>query len=339
MKPVPGTDESIPTKSVLVIGSTGYIGSRLVPRLLDNNLEVRVLVRNPEKLKTVPWRKRVTVFQGGLSDHSVLVDALSGVDVACHLVHSMGNSKDFERHERDTAHSFVDAAETAGVRRVVHLSGLHPRDTSELSPHLRSRLEVSRILLSSRVPAMVLQAGVVIGSGSASFELIRHLTSRLPFMITPKWAANSIQPISISDTIHYISAAIRLPFTEAQTVDIGGPDVLQYRDMMQLYAAEAGLHRRIMLTVPVLTPKLSSLWMGLVTPVPSGLAAPLVESMRCEAVATGNLGEEILGSPPRRAHELPRSSPPSAKGSGRTCSSGEVVRQRCPERSCHPATE
>lgn len=287
-----------PSPSVLVIGATGYIGSRLVPRLLADGAEVSVLARTPERLNDVPWRDQVTVHEGGLGDKEALLAALQGVDVACHLVHSMGHSADFEREERETTEIFVRAVESAGVKRIVHLSGLHPEDETYLSPHLRSRVEVGRIMLASSVPALVIQAGVVIGSGSASFEMIRHLTTRLPGMVTPRWVHNRIQPIAVRDAVHYLAAATTCPLEDGRTIDVGGPDVLEYGQMMQIYAEEAGLHRRVMVPVPVLTPKLSSLWMGLVTPLEHGLAAPLVESLRCEAIVRVDDADDVLGPPP-----------------------------------------
>ena len=283
---------------VLVIGATGYIGSRLVPRLLADGAEVSVLARTPSRLDDVPWRDQVTVHEGGLGDEAALLAALQGADVACHLVHSMGDSADFEREERETTEAFVRAAETAGVGRIAHLSGLHPEDEADLSTHLRSRAEVGRIMLASSVPALIIQAGVVIGAGSASFEMIRHLTTRLPGMVTPKWVHNRIQPIAVRDVVHYLAAATVCPIDGGRTIDVGGPDVLEYGEMMQIYAEEAGLHRRIMVPVPVLTPKLSSLWMGLVTPLDPGLAAPLVESLRSEAVVLVDDADEVLGPPP-----------------------------------------
>lgn len=287
---------------VLVIGATGYIGSRLVPRLLADGAEVSVLARTPKRLDDVPWRDEVTIHSGGLGDADALRSALRDVDVACHLVHSMGDSKDFEREEHETTEAFVRAAEEAGIERIVHLSGLHPEDETDLSPHLRSRADVARIMLESTVPALVIQAGVVIGSGSASFEMIRHLTTRLPGMVTPKWVSNRIQPIAVRDVVHYLAAATTCPLegdlAHGRAIDVGGPDVLTYGQMMQIYAEEAGLRRRLMVPVPVLTPKLSSLWMGLVTPLEPGLAKPLVESLRCEAVVLVDDADEVLGPPP-----------------------------------------
>ncbi|KAA0919130.1 NAD(P)H-binding protein [Dietzia sp. ANT_WB102] len=292
-----------PGPRVLVIGATGYIGSRLVPRLLADGLEVSVLARTPKRLDDVPWRDEVTIHEGGLGDYDALLTALRGADVACHLVHSMGDAKDYAREERETTKAFVQAAEEAGIERIVHLSGLHPEDESALSPHLRSRAEVAQIMLASSVPALVIQAGVVIGSGSASFEMIRHLTTRLPGMVTPRWVKNRIQPIAVRDVIHYLAAAVSCPAESCladggRTIDVGGPDVLTYGEMMQVYAEEAGLRKRLMVPVPVLTPKLSSLWMGLVTPLDPGLAAPLVESLRCEAIVLVDDADEVLGPPP-----------------------------------------
>ena len=290
---------TLESTSVLVIGATGYIGSRLVPLLLAEGATVSVLVRSPDKLDDVPWRDRVTILPGGLGDHDALVEAMRGRDAVVHLVHSMGTSDDFEAEERRTSEIFVSAAEEAEVGRIVHLSGLHPADPdAELSPHLRSRVEVGRILLDSRVPALVLQAGVVVGSGSASFEMIRHLTTRLPAMVTPKWVSNRIQPIAVADMIHYLVAGITCPLPAGRVVDVGGADVLRYGQMMQQYAEEAGLHKRVMVAVPVLTPKVSALWLGLVTPLPRGLAAPLVESLRCEAIVVHDDADEVLGDPP-----------------------------------------
>lgn len=289
-------------RRVLVIGATGYIGSRLVPRLLADGAEVSVLARTPARLDDVPWRDEVTVRSGGLGDTDALLAALQEVDVACHLVHSMGGSRDFEREERETTDQFVRAAEEAGVGRIVHLSGLHPEDDDDLSPHLRSRAEVADIMLASSVPALVIRAGVVIGSGSASFEMIRHLTTRLPAMVTPRWVHNRIQPIAVRDVVHYLDAATARPLegdlAGGRAIDVGAPDVLTYGEMMQVFAEEAGLRRRLMVPVPVLTPELSALWMGLVTPLDRGLAGPLVESLRCEAVVGVDDADEVLGPPP-----------------------------------------
>ena len=280
----------------LVTGATGYVGGRLVPRLLDNGFEVRALARTPEKLARVPWRDRIEVVQGDLGDPESLAAAFENIDVVYYLVHSMGFEKDFAAEERRAAQNVVAAARRAGVRRIVYLSGLHPED-AELSTHLGSRTTVGEILIASGIETIVLQAGVVVGSGSASFEMIRHLTDRLPVMTTPKWVHNKIQPIAIRDVLHYLVAAATCPVPASRTWDIGGPDVLEYGDMMQIYAEVAGLRPRRILVLPVLTPRIAALWVGLVTPIPSGLARPLVESLHCDAVMANHDIDTIIAQP------------------------------------------
>jgi len=280
----------------LVTGATGYIGSRLVPRLLDEGHTVRALARTPDKLADVPWRDRIEVARGDLTDADSLTDAFTGVDVVYYLVHSMGTSSDFAAEERRAAQNVVAAAHEAGVRRIVYLSGLHP-DGADLSTHLASRTTVGKILIDSGIETIVLQAGVVVGSGSASFEMIRHLTNRLPVMTTPKWVHNKIQPIAIRDVLHYLAAAATAEVPVSRAWDVGGPDVLEYGDMMQIYAEVAGLARRRILVLPVLTPRIASLWVGLVTPIPSGLARPLVESLHCDAVMDNHDVDTIIEPP------------------------------------------
>jgi uncharacterized protein YbjT (DUF2867 family) len=281
----------------LVTGATGYIGGRLVPRLLDAGLRVRAMARNPDKLAEVPWRDDVQVVRGDLSDPDSLTTAFDGMDVVFYLVHSMGTAKDFAAEERRSATNVVAAARRAGVRRLVYLSGLHPPQ-AELSPHLRSRKEVGDILLDSGIETVVLQAGVVIGSGSASFEMIRHLTDRLPVMTTPRWVHNKIQPIAVGDALHYLTAAATAEVPSSRTWDIGGPDVLEYGDMMRGYADVAGLGRRYIVVLPFLTPTIASLWVGTVTPIPPGLARPLIESLECDAVARNHDVDTVIARPP-----------------------------------------
>lgn len=267
----------------LVTGATGYIGGLLVPRLLDAGLQVRAMARNPDKLAKAPWRDSVEVARGDLTDLESLTEAFDGVDVVYYLVHSMGTSKDFVTEERRSARNVVEAARRAGVRRLVYLSGLHPEGT-QLSRHLASRTEVGEILIESGIETVVLQAGIVIGSGSASFEMVRHLTDRLPAMTTPKWVRNKIQPIGIDDVLYYLVQSAIVDVPSSRTWDIGGPDVMEYGDAMQVYADVAGLRRRLIIVLPFLTPTIASWWVGLVTPIPSGLARPLVESLECDAV-------------------------------------------------------
>jgi uncharacterized protein YbjT (DUF2867 family) len=268
----------------LVTGATGYVGGRLVPRLLDHGRTVRVMVRDRRRIEGRPWAGQVEVAQADATDPGQVLDALAGVDVAYYLMHSIGTGQGFGKTEREIATAFAAAAERQGVRRIVYLGGMVP-EGEELSEHLRSRAEVGAILLGSGVPTTVLRAGVVIGSGSASFEMLRYLTERLPVMVVPRWVHTRIQPIAIRDVLRYLDGVAGMPAHVNRAFDIGGPDVLTYLEMMQRYAAVAALPKRRVLPVPVLSPSLSSHWVGLVTPVPSGLARPLVESLRNTVVA------------------------------------------------------
>ncbi|MBM6620690.1 SDR family oxidoreductase [Micrococcaceae bacterium RIT802] len=267
---------------VAVAGATGYVGGRLVPRLLEAGHEVTVLTRSAAKLRDVPWGTRVEVVVGSLEDQAAAEALVEGADVVFYLVHSMGGPGDFERTERTCALRLGAAARAAGVCRIVYLSGLHP--DGELSRHLASRTEVGHILEHSGVPTLVLQAGLLIGSGSASFEMIRHLTDVLPVMPAPRWVQNRIQPIAVRDALHYLLAAVDLPEGSSGTFDIGGPDVLTYAQMMRGYAGVAGLRQPVVLALPVLTPWLAGQWVNLVTPIPRGLALPLVESLQHDCV-------------------------------------------------------
>jgi len=280
---------------ILVTGATGYIGGRLVPRLLDAGHEVRVIVRGAERLSEVPWADRVEVVEGDLADASAVREALEGREVVYYLVHSMASTGDFEKTERTIATVMAHEAKVAGVKRIVYLGGLHPE--GPLSPHLRSRAEVGRILLHSGVPTAALQAGVVIGSGSASFEMIRHLTDVLPYMPAPKWVRNFIQPIAVRDVLYYLVESAKLPDDVSRTFDIGGPDVLRYGQMMNGYAVEAGLPQRPIASLPVLTPWLASQWVNLVTPIPRALAVPIVSSLQFDAVVNESDIEKYIPQP------------------------------------------
>jgi uncharacterized protein YbjT (DUF2867 family) len=279
----------------LVTGATGYVGGHLAALLVERGHTVRAMARNPVKLRDAPWRDRAEVVRGDLSDPESLIPAFTDVDVLYYLVHSMGSSSDFVSEEERSAHNVAAAAKKAGVRRIVYLSGLHP--TGALSRHLRSRNAVGEILMKSGVETVVLQAGIVVGSGSASFEMIRHLTDRLPVMTAPKWVHNEIQPISIDDVLHYLAESAVAPVPESRTYDVGGPDVLEYGDAMQIYAEEAGLRRRVIVALPLLTPSIASWWVGLVTPIPSGLARPLVESLEHDAVMSEHDVDAVIGPP------------------------------------------
>jgi len=271
---------------ILVTGATGYIGGRLVPRLAEDGHEVRCLTRKPEKLAGVPWAEQVEVVTGDALDPDSLRGPLEGVEVVYYLVHSIGTGGHFEDTDRRAAQNVAEAAKAAGVGRIVYLGGLVPAEDEAMSAHLSSRAEVGQIFLDSGVPAVVLQAGVIIGSGSASFEMLRYLTERLPVMVTPIWVESRVQPIAVRDVLTYLIGALDLPAATNRRFDIAGPDILTYREMMQRYAAAAGLKRRIILPVRVLTPWLSSQWVNLVTPVPKAIAQPLIESLRNSVVAT-----------------------------------------------------
>ena len=282
----------------LVTGASGYIGGRLAPELLAAGYGVRCLARDPGKLDGRPWSGDVEVAAGDVMDAAAVRRALDGVDVAYYLIHSLGTGPSFEQRDREAAGIFARAAALAGVKRIVYLGGIITGPVAGLSPHLRSRREVGDILLASGVPTAALQAAVIIGSGSASFEMLRYLTERLPAMVTPKWVSTRIQPIAVQDVLRYLAGSATLPAGVSRSFDIGGPDVLTYADMMRRYCAVAGLRQRVLIPVPLLTPRLSSLWVGLVTPVPAGLAKPLVESLVNEVVCAEHDIAEYVPDPP-----------------------------------------
>ncbi len=264
---------------VLLAGATGYLGRRLVEPLLDEGYAVRCLARRPSKLDGEPWRDRVEVVRGDVSDPASLADAFDSVHAALYLVHSIGAEVDWERRDREAAANFRDAAAGAGVAQIVYLGGLGDSAGGRLSAHLASRHEVGRVLAAGPVPVTELRAAVIIGSGSASFEMLRHLVERLPVMVAPKWVDTPVQPIGVADVLAYLVGVLDHESALGRVLEVGGRDTLTYREMMQTYARVAGLRPRLIVPVPVLSPKLSSLWIGLVTPVPSSLARPLVDSL------------------------------------------------------------
>ncbi len=282
-------------RRALVTGATGYIGGRLAPRLVEAGFDVRVFVRNPDKLIGVPWADTVEVAQGDLTDRESVGAAMADVDVVYYLAHAMAGRGDFEKAELQAAQTVATAAAAAGVKRIVYLGGLHPE--GDLSRHLESRKKVGDTLLASGVPTVALQAGVVIGSGSASFEMIRHLTDVLPYMPAPKWVRNFIQPIAVRDVLHYLLGSADAPADVNRTFDIGGPDVLRYGQMMNGYAVEAGLKQRPIAPLPVLTPWLASQWVNLVTPIPRALAVPIIESLQYDCVVRENDIEALIPAP------------------------------------------
>ena len=271
------------SKHVLVTGATGYVGGRLVTRLLEEGFRVRVMARDPERLRDYPWITQVETVKADAEVADTLPPALVDIDVAFYMLHSLSEHEGFENIEARMATNFGAAAKAAGVKRIVYLGGITPPNT-ELSTHLESRRTTGALLKDSGVPTTELRAAVIIGSGSASFEMLRYLTERLPFMITPRWLNNRVQPIAIRDALHYLVKAAQEEGTASHVADIGGPDIMYYKEMMQRYAKVAGLRPRTILTVPVLTPRLSSHWVSLVTPVPRRLALPLVDSLVNEVV-------------------------------------------------------
>lgn len=281
---------------VLVTGATGYIGGRLVARLLEDGHRVRCLVRDAEKVVRYSWVDQVEIVVGDVLREDTLGPALAGCDVAFYLIHSMGTGgDDFDEVDRQSAENFAKAAGEAQLKRIVYLGGLG-RDEA-LSRHLASRQAVGQVLAEGTTPVTELRAGVIIGSGSVSFEMLRYLTEVLPVMVTPRWVKTRSQPIAVSDALQILARSIDLEDLSSKVVEIGGPDTLTYEEMMQTYAEVAGLPRRRIIGVPALTPRLSSHWIGLVTPVPPGVARPLVDSLRNEVVVDDNSYAVELAGP------------------------------------------
>jgi len=281
-------------RRVLVAGATGYIGRRLVAELVAGDHDVRCLARTPEKLNAESWRPQVEVVTGDVLDPASLVAAFRDIDVAYYLVHSIGSQSDWRTRDRTAAENFRDAAARAGVEQIVYLGGLGDDAGGALSPHLASRHEVGRVLAAGPVPLTELRAAVVIGSGSASFEMLRHLVEVLPVMTTPRWVETRVQPIAVRDVLAYLTGVFHNADAYGQVLEIGGADVVTYHEMMDMYAQVAGLRRRVILPVPVLSPRLSSLWVGLVTPIPAALARPLIDSLVNEVVVHDRAIDQVV---------------------------------------------
>jgi len=286
-------------EQVLVCGATGYVGGRLVPRLLDEGYRVRCLVRSPDKLQLFPWypHKNLEVIPGDLDDVQTVRRAAEGTDAAYYLVHSMISAGgDYVQRDRELAEHFVEGLRGTSCRRILYLGGLGELG-NDLSKHLSSRREVAEILQSSECETTVLRAAMIIGSGSASFEILRYLVDRLPIMVTPKWVRVETQPIAIRDVLRYLVECLSVPETTGRVIDIGGQNVLSYRRMMELMAQASGLPKRWIIPVPVLTPRLSSLWIHLVTPLSSRIARPLAEGLRNRTVCRDDAAQRLMPGP------------------------------------------
>jgi len=279
---------------ILVTGATGYVGGRLVPRLLEDGHKVRCLARDASRLKN-RWNG-AEIFQGDVLDESSLIAALKGIDTAYYLIHSMGGDNEFSKTDIIAAENFARAAENQNVKRIIYLGGLVSPDEN-LSKHLSSRLETGQTLRKFSVPVTEFRAGVIVGSGSLSFEMIRYLTERLAVMITPKWVNTKTQPIAIRDVLRYLIDALKVEKSTGEIIEIGGEDILTYKDLMTIYAEVRGL-KRYFVKVPVLTPRLSSHWIGFVTPLPSRIAKPLVGGLKNELICKSTKAKELFNFKP-----------------------------------------
>ena len=286
-------------RRILVTGASGYVGSRLVTTLLNQGVLVRVLVRDPAKIVGQPWYSKVEVAVGNATDYSEIYAALKDVHTAFYLLHSIGAGPRFDEVEQKMALTFGQAAKDAAVTQIIYLGGIVSSGGNKASQHLASRANTGNCLAKFEVPVLQLRAGIIIGSGSASFEMIRHMTHRLPIMITPKWVNNRTQPIAIRDVLYYLSKTAALSDPLSGTFDIGGPDIFTYANLIEEFAHVSKLRKRIIIKVPFLSVWLSSLWIGLVTPVPVALARPLVGSLVNESIVDQNHAvSQIIAPPP-----------------------------------------
>lgn len=286
---------------ILLTGGTGYVGGRLIPLLEEQRVRLRCLARSPEKMR--PRVQHGTeIVQGDVLDPTSLGWALQGVQTAYYLVHLMSGSKDFEKEDRQAATNFAQAVKEAGVRRLIYLGGLGDDADPKLSPHLRSRHEVGKILRESGVETIEFRASLVIGTGSLSFDLVRSLTDRLPVMLCPSWLTTPTQPIAVDDVLAYLLAAKDLPPGESRIFEIGSPDITTYGGMIREYARQRGL-RRWLISVPVLTPYLSSLWLALVTPASFEVGRHLIEGLKNPTVVRDRTALDLFPISPMGIRE------------------------------------
>ena len=289
---------------MLLTGASGYVGGRLIPLLEQQPVMLRCLARSPEKMRS-RVKESTQIVPGDVLNAPSLDEALRGVHTAYYLVHLMSGSKDFEREDRQAATNFAQAAKKAGVRRIIYLGGLGDDADPKLSPHLRSRHEVGRILRGSGVETIEFRASLVIGTGSLSFDLVKSLTNRLPVMICPRWLTTPTQPIAVDDVLAYLLAAKDLPPGESQCFEIGSQDVTTYGGMIREYARQKGL-RRWLISVPVLTPYLSSLWLALVTPTSFEVGRHLIEGLKNPTVVRDQKALEVFPICPMATREAIR---------------------------------
>ncbi|MGD2206273.1 MAG: SDR family oxidoreductase [Anaerolineae bacterium] len=277
---------------VLVTGATGYIGGRLVPALLEAGYRVRCLVRDAQRLQGRPWSDRVEVVEGDALKPETLAPAMESVWTAYYLIHSLTDTKEYRERDKIVARDFGRAAREAGIRHILYLGGLGDPE-ADLSAHLRSRQETGAALAGAGVPVTEFRAAVIVGAGSLSFEMIRYMTERLPVMICPRWVYTRIQPTAIGDVLRYLVQALAVPESAGRVIEIGGADVLTYGDMMKGYAKVRGL-RRLLIPVPVLTPRLSAHWVHWMTPVHANIVYPLIEGLRNEVVVRDNTARTLF---------------------------------------------
>lgn len=298
--PTPSDAPAPTARPIFVTGVTGYVGGRLVPRLLDAGYPVRCFARDRRKVEARAWsgREGVAIVEGDVAHTEALAEAMAGCGAAYYLVHSMiAAGSEYAERDRALAHSFAMACATAGVERIVYLGGLGETGDG-LSEHLASRREVEHALADGPVPVTVLRAAMIIGSGSASFEILRYLTERLPVMVTPWWVRTACQPIAIRDVLFYLIECLRVPETAGRTLDIGGPSVVRYDALIQMMAEARGLPKRLIVPIPVLTPRLSSFWIHLVTPLDHRIARPLAEGLRNEVVVRDDSVRRLMPHEP-----------------------------------------
>ena len=311
--------------AILVTGATGYVGGRLVPRLIEAGHRVRCLVRDPSRLQGRAWASQVEVVQGDVLDPDSLGGTMRDVDVVYYLIHSLGEGGGFQQLDVQAARNTSAAAKSAGVNRLIYLGGLGD-SRADLSPHLRSRQQAGEALRQSGVSVTEFRAAIVVGSGSLSFEMVRYLTERLPVMICPKWVFTRIQPIAIRNVLDYLVGAIQSPASADHIIEIGGLDVLTYAEMMTRYARVRGL-KRLLIAVPVLTPRLSSYWVHLITPIPANIAQPLIKGLTNEVVVHDDTARRLFPSIQLLDYET---SVPTRFRKNKTPRSGDLL-DRCPD--------